>query len=402
MKLFMYIMLIFVAILIFYMSTFLFSVKERFQEYIYIPPQSIISSHDDSHSMPHTHAMMMMNSLYGMNSQLPQLPLPNFNNFGFNYSSQPRQYNRPRTTPKVTTNPPPETTRETTPATTPNTNSTIVPNTPSDHGTAHVPGVTDPGALPVFSIMSSLHQDGTTDGELINPSKLDPIFAILKFPSVADMITRLDKLGAFNQGQTAEQKKGATYIVLAMLGKLKTLPASKFDTVCKGWTVKDSDDSRCATAGKAYGLMKYHSLRREWEKVEEQIKKYGGSTHSLTDQQMMTLWSTNEHHNLHCCLDPNKYIGTAVHMTSLNNRSHLKTSFCANKSTCTNSEVLNREKDLICDWPKTRTDDDAGDGSLCKTGWSGGYNDTGRHHQWNWFKSAREVEDEFKKELSLQ
>lgn len=408
MKFCLYLLLIFVATLIFFMSTFTFSIKERFQEYIYIPPQSVISHHDDSYRM-------MMSSLYGMNSQLPQLPqfpLPNFNNFGSNYATQPRQYTQfrtspptqyPATTPAATPAITPAATPATTPAATPNTKSTILPKTPSahgGHGTVDV-GVNDkneanhldPNAFPLHDGKASLHQE-FTDGEMINPTKLDPIFTKLGLPSYEDIITKLDSINAFLPGQPSQKKLAVAYTTLTLVGKLKTLPASKFVTNCPKWNEENSDHSRCAEAGKVYGLMKYNSIIRNFSKVKSLMDEHGGNQYPLTDDEMMTLWSTNEHHNLHCCLDPGGTVGNALHMTSLNNRAHVFESICLEQPLkCSHPEILNPVKDVVCSWPETRPDRAAGDGSLCKNGWSGGYNDTGRNPQWNWFRSVMMLGD---------
>ena len=264
---------------------------------------------------------------------------------------------------------------------------------PANHGGAsHAAAPTDGSAFPVHDEKSSLHQS-FTDGEMLSATKLDPIFKKLDLPSSSDMIDKLTKANAYNPGQPPEKKLSAAYLVLAMLGKLKVLPAEKFATECPNHSKEGSEDGSCKAAGKAYGLIKYNSVMKKWEKVKELLTKYGANQFDLTPDQMMTLWSTNEHHNLHCCLVPSGVVGNAVHMTSLNNRAHVFGDMCSNPSSCKHPEIDDAAKDLVCDWPEWRNYDRGitGDGSLCKDGWYGGYNDTGRHWQGGWYRDVMKL-----------
>ena len=261
-----------------------------------------------------------------------------------------------------------------------------------DSGAGHAAPPADGSAFQVHDEKSSLHQ-AFTDGEMLSATKLDPIFKKLDLPSSSVLIEKLTVANAYNPGQPPEKKLSAAYLVLATLGKLKVLPAEKFATECPNHSKQGSEDEHCNAAGKAYGLIKYNSVMKNENKVEELLTKYGANKFDLTPAEMMTLWSTNEHHNLHCCLIPGGVVGNAVHMTSLNNRAHVFGDMCQNPSSCKHAEIDDPVKDLNCDWPEWRTYDKGitGDGSLCKDGWFGGYNDTGRHWQGGWYRDVMKL-----------
>jgi hypothetical protein len=259
--------------------------------------------------------------------------------------------------------------------------------TESDTHASHAAAPTDGSAFPIHDETSSLHQS-FTDGEMITAAKLDPIIQKLSLPKPQQMIEKIDSANAFNPGQPPEKKLAAAYLVLATLGKLKTLPAELFVKDCPNWDSGSGDDRSCDKAGKAYGMMKYHSILKDYSTVSSILKQHGGNQYTLSNEELMTLWSTNEHHNLHCCLIPGGHVGNAIHMTSLNNRAHVFTDMCKDVSKCNHPEVKNPKVDVICAWPDFRKDRAGGDGSLCSKGWYGGYNDTGRHHQWGWFQNV--------------
>jgi hypothetical protein len=235
---------------------------------------------------------------------------------------------------------------------------------------------------------------------MLNPNKLDPIFHKLKLISPEAMISKLTEKNQFTHGQPPNKQLAVAYLVLSTIAKLKILPGELFEKQCPNWISNQGNDKSCNAAGKAYGLMKYHSIRREWPKVSAIIKQHGGNDHGLSPEEIMTLWAANEHHNLHCCLNPAGDVGNAVHMTSLNNRAHVTPTTPGKCESsvfqCRHPEVLDPTKDIVCEWPdirKKRNDMADGDGSLCNEGWHGGYNDTGRHHQHGWYRNVMNLKN---------
>jgi hypothetical protein len=255
-------------------------------------------------------------------------------------------------------------------------------DTHGTHGTPGTDGIDHSDHVVVFDELSSLHQ-APSDGLMLGPF-LDPIFAKLGMPSVQAIIPKMDALNAFNTGQPDEKKAAGAYVTLITAAKFLLLPPKVFLKDCPVATTEDMQKNKeCKVAAKCYGRLKYFATKGDTAKVKQILQECGGSQKNLTDSELVTLWGTNEHHNLHCCLVPGGVVGNAVHATSLNNRSHLFTDTCNDKTKCTHPEVTHA--DMVCDWPATRPDRAAGDGSLCKEGWLGGYNDTGRYPQWNWF-----------------
>lgn len=190
------------------------------------------------------------------------------------------------------------------------------------------------GDIPFFVPGASGHQHAH-HGRVLNTNELDSIATTLGIASMQDLIPKLDKINAYNPGQPQDRKEAGAYLALSMLAKFVVMPPAKF-----------SDSS---AASIAYGQLKTQALGGDAKAVRDSLKKFGGDPGKLSDQQLIQLWSGNEHQNLHGILFGNVDIRNAVHATSLSD---------------------NNGAD------KTKTN-------------LGGFNDRGEWPQWGWFEAAK-------------
>lgn len=195
---------------------------------------------------------------------------------------------------------------------------------------SHAPGE---GDIPVFDPHASGHI-GPSHGRTLNANELDSIGRTLGLPSAAQLVPSLESNGAYNPGQTAQQKMAGAYLALSTAAKFETMPPSNF--------------SDAKTAARAYGELKIKAMADDADGVRDTLKRHGGSAGGLSDQQLTNLWSGNEHQNLHGVLFGNSKIYNPIHATSLNDN------------------------------------DKTGSGVR-----SGGFNDRGEYPQWGWFEDAQ-------------
>jgi hypothetical protein len=190
------------------------------------------------------------------------------------------------------------------------------------------------GELPYYNTGASGHQ-GSQYGRPLNTFELDSIATTLALPSASSLIPRLDSIGAYNGGQTAEQKLAGAYLVLSTVAKLIVMPPDRFTDMLSAATV--------------YGSLKKSAMEANAATVRSILVANVGNPGSLSDDQLVILWSGNEHHNLHAVLFGNPDVYDPIHVTSLN-------------------------------------DDDGGStrGTVL-----GGFNDKGSWEQWGWFDKAK-------------
>lgn len=155
---------------------------------------------------------------------------------------------------------------------------------------------------------------------------------------------RLESMGAYNAGQNENQKLIGAYIATNLIMKEAMLPPTLF--------ANETD------AGLAYGQAKILAMNGDAEGLRNLIESHGGDTYGLTDEELISIWGTNEHNNLHGILFGYMPLANAVHMTSLNDN-----------------------------------DSHAHDGM--NPGLSGGYNNKGEYPQWGWYEGLLQVPEWF-------
>ena len=166
---------------------------------------------------------------------------------------------------------------------------------------------------------------------------METVFGSPSSEVISSIQSTLEKTGTYlNNKPDTEKIKGA-YLTGNMLMKQAMLPAGSFGSE------KD--------AGAVYAQAKLKAIDGDVAGLKSLIASNGGDTFGLTDDQLLNVWATNEHNNLHGILDAGSTIGQSIHMTSLN------------------------------------------DGAKDKTakGTLGGYNDKGAYPQWGWFEDAKSV-----------
>ena len=181
-----------------------------------------------------------------------------------------------------------------------------------------------------------------------NTAELDEIFLAMGFDRILgagnsnsmyqNMIKKLQENDAYNPGQDAFKQWLGIYPAYSTAAKLCILPATNFKT----WV----------DAAKAYGGIKRYAMECNIGQVKRIIRENGGNSDILNSKQLLALWATNEHMNLHAILFGSTNIKHTIHITSLN-------------------------------------DDAEGHTNVCPKGWCGGFNDKG---QWpendHWFTEA--------------
>lgn len=178
-------------------------------------------------------------------------------------------------------------------------------------------------------------------GGLINTglhdSAMDTIFGMSGSQTIDYIISTMDSVGGYNAGQSPEQKEKGAYLVANMLMKQAMLPPELFGSEQE--------------AGSVYAQAKLFAIEGDTAGLRLLIESQGGNTAGLSDEELINIWATNEHNNLHGIIMGNMTIANAVHMTSLN--------------------------------------DNAADGTT--QGTLGGYNDKGEYPQWGWFEDLGAV-----------
>ena len=181
-----------------------------------------------------------------------------------------------------------------------------------------------------------------------NTAELDDIFVTMGFDRILgagnsnsmyqNMVSKLEANNAYNGGQPAFKKWLGIYPAYSTAAKLCILPATNF---------KDP-----LVAANAYGKLKRYAMECNIGQVKRIISENGGNSGVLSDMQLLALWASNEHMNLHAVVFGSENIRHTIHITSLND----------------NAEGL--------------TD-------VCPTGWCGGFNDKGQWPEADfWFKEA--------------
>jgi len=157
---------------------------------------------------------------------------------------------------------------------------------------------------------------------------------------ISNLIGRLDAMGAYNPGQTPEQKVTGAYVIMNLIMKHDMAPPSLFANETE--------------AGLFYGQAKLMAMDNDGAGLRDLIESKGGNTFGLSDAELVSIWGTNEHNNLHAIMFGNRELANAVHMTSLNDND-------------------GHEKDGM------------------NPGLSGGYNNKGEYPQWGWFEALQKV-----------
>ena len=125
---------------------------------------------------------------------------------------------------------------------------------------------------------------------------------------------------------------------------------------------------------KCYGRAKYFAMQGQGPAVRRLLLACGGSRANiakLTDEDLVELWSINEHLDIHCCGFGAPEFFHAVHATSLND--------CANQNDC-------QEKPYIGGRWENHYD---------QHGPMGGFNDKGNYEQGPWYYYATRTLDFF-------
>lgn len=222
------------------------------------------------------------------------------------------------------------------------------PHTQASHGADHH-GMTGLGVgqslgeyITPDSTTASQHiGEGHGMGFLMHRATHDAaIETVFKKPAsevLSSVQSTLENTGTYLGNKTDTEKIKGAYLTANMLMKQGMLPATLFGSE------KD--------AGSTYAQAKLKAIDGDVTGLRKLIESKGGSTFGLKADQLLNVWATNEHNNLHSALDAGSPIGQTIHMTSLN--------------------------------------DKAQDGTA--KGKLGGYNDRGEYPQWNWFEDAKSV-----------
>lgn len=154
------------------------------------------------------------------------------------------------------------------------------------------------------------------------------------------LVKTLDSMGAYNKGQNEEQKLKGAYLIANLIMKHNMAPPGLFANETE--------------AGLFYGQAKLMAMDNDADGLRDLIESEGGNTFGLGDAELVNVWGTNEHNNLHAIMFGNRELANAVHMTSLNDND-------------------GHEKDGM------------------NPGLSGGYNNKGEYPQWGWFEGLRKI-----------
>ena len=154
------------------------------------------------------------------------------------------------------------------------------------------------------------------------------------------LVKTLDSIGGYNKGQNEEQKLKGAYLIANLVMKHNMAPPRLFANETE--------------AGVFYGQAKLMAMDNDADGLRDLIESRGGSTFGLGDAELINVWGTNEHNNLHAIMFGNRELANAVHMTSLNDND-------------------GHEKDGM------------------NPGLSGGYNNKGEYPQWGWFEGLQQI-----------
>jgi len=206
------------------------------------------------------------------------------------------------------------------------------------------------GDVPVWSDHSSGHIMGHGFGNGLNTQQQDGIASQIRAnggqlpDSVNSIVDKLDSLGAYNPGQSGQQKEAGAYLTLNTLGKMASLTPESLGNE--------------NAAAEVYGALKNAAIQGDGASVRELIESNGGDTFGLSDQELTDLWGFNEHNFLHSTLFGNSEVYNPIHMTSLN-------------------------------------DKDMSGQSSGAAGSLGGFNDKGEYPQWGWYDDAVNLQAKF-------
>lgn len=163
--------------------------------------------------------------------------------------------------------------------------------------------------------------------------------------------------GAFNLGKNEEELAYGTYIVMNAAMKLKMLPANIFgqadhDILKEKFVLPDLAEYKGSVA---YGKCKTLAMGNDGAGLRTHIENLLGSPLSfdLTNDDLVEVWATNEHVNMHIIISP--LIGNLIHTTSL--------------SLLNGRPTMDGQKD-------TQT--------------YGGFNNAGQWPQWGWLRDAQD------------
>jgi hypothetical protein len=154
------------------------------------------------------------------------------------------------------------------------------------------------------------------------------------------LVKTLDSIGGYNKGQNEEQKLKGAYLIANLVMKHNMAPPVLFANETE--------------AGVFYGQAKLMAMDNDADSLRDLIESQGGSTFGLGDAELINVWGSNEHNNLHAIMFGNRELANAVHMTSLNDND-------------------GHEKDGM------------------NPGLSGGYNNKGEYPQWGWFEGLQKI-----------
>lgn len=375
--------------------------KENFQDYIYIPPQSVISTYDDSYSQ----FLMAMMPYYG----------GYFGGYQQQQPQQPQQYIQPRnppaTTKAVKQEQPPATTQavkqEQPPATTqavkqeqpPAQTPTPTQKTPAGPAIVLAPalageisstpipanGKINMVTNPTFKTPkdavgltnNNIHESGSwhvseENGFIPSRSGLETAFSKV-FPGVniQELKTNSTRFYGYEGW-----KDISVYNLMLLAMRLKVVPIEQ-------WETNPACVAECLPASRCYGPLKYFAMEGNLPKLKAKLIECGGGKwiEPLTDDDLMWIFGSNEHRNLHTSIIQNGEQGAFYHASHIGS--------------------LNYLADFI------------GKGGSNKLGWHGGnnssgteilgaFNDTGLEPQWGWYVHAKKARKDMFPTLGLR
>jgi len=437
-------LLVIVLISIVVTSSKLFSINEGFQEYIYIPPQSVISAdhRDNSAYMHFLFAQMQQQMMFPGTGGFPQgvfgggyggygggyggshgvrrgQPLPN--DIIRNAPSQtpdtrdispdtPDKNTEPEQQPDTLPDPNPvvEKAPETVPAPaaeqpkpaaeTPDaakpktdTPDAAKPSSDTSASSSSVGGISitpipPSGTINIISnpkfitpsdpvgLEKPMHQAGSMHISMKNgfdPSKkaLETAFSKV-FPGVTIPNLKAKCERFFNWSGMADR---GTYNIMLTSMRIKIVPIEQ-------WENKFDCKTACLPGSRCFGPLKFYAMEGNLPKLKEKLKECGGGDwiSKLTDDDLMWIFGSNEHRNLHTNIQQSgdgAAFFNAAHCSSLN-------------------YLGDREGEDDC--PTCTLGWHGGSGNDANKGEIlGGMNDTGNSYQWVWYEAAMKAKQMF-------
>ena len=337
--------------------------KENFQEYIYIPPQSVISADDGSYSQ-FLMAMMPGSGFFGGYQQQQQQQPPN--NTYIPPKNPPASTQAIKQPPAPTQaikqdNPPAQTsTQVLAPAKAGEISKTPVP------ADGNINMVTNPifkSPSDPVELVNEIGSSGSwhvTEFNGFTPSKIGLETAFAKvFKGVNIEKLKSDSVKYYGY---EGWKDISVYNLMLLAMRLKVVPIEQ-------WRSNPGCVKECLQASRCFGPLKYFAMEGNLPKLKEKLTECGGGDWiaKLDDADLMWIFGSNEHRNLHSS------INQGVEQASLYHASHLGS--------------LNYLGDFI------------GKAGSDKLGWHGGnntsgteilggFNDTGLEPQGDWYFHA--------------